>query len=87
MTTCPHCGHPINVPRLLGLTPSEDIVYAALRRAGQRGVHIEALASLLESADFTTGPKWFVCSLRKKLKPHGLSIANAYGGRYFLRVS
>ncbi len=80
---CLACGHPLPEKHDFKLSHSQDIIYAAAKRSGTRGVSRQHLEHLLYDEDEpprerSTVPT-LVCQLNRRLKPYGLRITGSRG--------
>lgn len=78
---CPTCGHPLPEENPCLLSPRQDIVFSAAKRAGQRGVHIDYLHYLLyDDQDRSMDAVYMlICRLNKRLRKHGLCLVTGSG--------
>lgn len=92
---CPACGHPLPEKRDFKLTHSQDIIYAAVKRSGTRGVSREHLEALLYDEDEPIRERStvssLICQMNHRLKVYGLRVAASRGrdpdNRYRLHVA
>lgn len=89
---CGECGHPLPKEMPVSLTPTQDFIFAAVKRAGKAGISAERLMTLLYSHRLNpptdAAIPVHVYLLNKRLRPAGLQVRASINGsrEYTLRV-